>query len=353
MTDSSLSPEIIKLMDKIAENPNSRLFVPLAEEYLNSDLPDEAIQVLNNGIEKHPTYVAARIMLGKIYLEKNQPGEAKSEFEKVLEINPENILAHKKLAIIYQKEGEPQRAVESYRQILAVDPSDKESKNLLAVLEEELSPATLSEASEPTPGGGNNFEIEKTPTFETSDETRVTSEDPFSSDTEIVPDPVDPFPSDQVTDKTAEVAPPEDLAELENETGFDLEEQWQPEAIPQNEENPLEAAMEASSPAPDPLPEQDVQETPATNSLAALYIDQGCYQEAADIYKKCLERDPTDRESKDGLEKALGLLSEKSPADVLPSPELTGKTGEKSSQKTQTERLQLWLDTIQKKKKGA
>ncbi|MDC4226532.1 MAG: hypothetical protein MPW15_20355 [Candidatus Manganitrophus sp.] len=78
MSDKTISPEIVKLMDKMAQNPTSRLFVPLAEEYLKCDMVDEAIIVLVEGIKNHPSYVAARVMLGKIYLQKNQIPEAQS-----------------------------------------------------------------------------------------------------------------------------------------------------------------------------------------------------------------------------------------------------------------------------------
>src|SRR5581483_2686555 len=137
MADKALSPEIMKLMDKIANNPTSRLFVPLAEEYLKSDMLEEAIFVLVDGIKNHPTYVAARVMLGKIYLQTKQIAEAKKEFEQVIAVNPENILAGKKLAAIYQTEGEIQKAFDACKKILMIDPSDKETKLLLSSLEKQ------------------------------------------------------------------------------------------------------------------------------------------------------------------------------------------------------------------------
>jgi len=346
MADMSLSPEIIKLMDKIAQNPNSRLFVPLAEEYLNNDLRDEAIHVLNDGIERHPTYVAARIMLGKIYLEENHVAEAKSEFERVIEINPENILAHKKLAVIYQKEGEPQRAVDAYRQILTVDPSDKESKILLSALEKETPSPIAQEAPGADSAGERTFEIEKSPSMATSEEVFVGNEDGFSTSSDTGPDTVESLSVDPTSLET-ETFVPETVPEPDNEGPA---EEWQPEPIPQEDEGQIEAPLEISSPGMDPLPEPDEQETPATNSLGALYIDQGCYQEAADMYKECLDRNPKDPESREGLEKALRMLSEAS-RETGPAPDTTERAGEQTTRKGQTDRLQLWLNAIQKKKK--
>ncbi len=347
MADKALSPEIIKLMDKIAENPNSRLFVPLAEEYLNNDMTDEAVHVLNDGIEKHPTYVAARIMLGKIYLRKNLTFEAKLQFEHVIEINPENILAHKKLAVIYQEEGEPHRAVEAYRQILSVDPSDKESKTLLEALEEEIPSAVISEEPEPISADENTFELEMTSSLATPDAPFSTVEDGIPSGTaDAEADRVASLSIESDLDETS-IASPEKAEESEDENSFDLEEEWEQDPILQDDIAQIETPPDSSAPILEPLPETDGQETPATNSLAALYIDQGCYQEAADIYKECLERDPTDQQSRDGLERALSLL----PEEAAPSADLTMELEGKSPEKDQTEHLQSWLDAIKRNRK--
>lgn len=150
MFDKSLSPEIQKLMEKIMKNPASRLFVPLGEEYLKAGMIDEAVQVLAEGIERHPTYVAARVMLGKIYLSQDRIPEAEKEFKQVILINPENILAHKKLSSIFQKRGEVQEAIESCKRVLTIDPSDKEAKELMAFLEKERVSLPLAEAVDST-----------------------------------------------------------------------------------------------------------------------------------------------------------------------------------------------------------
>jgi tetratricopeptide (TPR) repeat protein len=74
------------------------LFVPLAEEYRTAGQVDEAIEVLKSGIERQPTYMSARVSLGKIYLAQNMTEEAREEFEKVVKAIPDNLFAHKKLA---------------------------------------------------------------------------------------------------------------------------------------------------------------------------------------------------------------------------------------------------------------
>jgi tetratricopeptide (TPR) repeat protein len=62
--------EIERLKEKINKDPNSKLFVPLAEEYKKAGMFDEAIDALILGLERQPNYLSARVSLGKIYIER-------------------------------------------------------------------------------------------------------------------------------------------------------------------------------------------------------------------------------------------------------------------------------------------
>lgn len=127
--------DIEKLREKVNKDPNSKLFVPLAEEYRKEGMVDEAISVLLRGLEKQPTYMSARVSLGKIYLEKTMPREAQSEFEQVIKLIPDNLYAHKKLAEIYKATGDTQQAIKSYKTILRLNAMDEEAMLNLSELE--------------------------------------------------------------------------------------------------------------------------------------------------------------------------------------------------------------------------
>ncbi|MBI3805862.1 MAG: tetratricopeptide repeat protein [Nitrospirae bacterium] len=399
MSDKALSPEILKLMEKISANPTSRLFVPLAEEYLKCDLAEEAAAVLVDGIKNHPTYVGARVMLGKIYLQKNQIPEAEAEFEQVITIHPENILAHKKLAQIYQKKGSPQQALESCRKALAIDPSDKEAKGLIALLEEEAAAAPL----EPTPAGELK---EETAHIEASEASAVAPEPtpltPEEVQSDISPDvPVEAVAEDGMIDpalatlveqivsqdrphdgsnevqepaalpsafeeKVEDLAPSESAPEMglevklsaaplpEEISPVKIEEPWAEEKtvvagfqIPPPEEilssSPMEIGLSRESRENDEV---------ISPTLASLYMSQGHYKEAVELYEKLLVGDPSDEESRLGLEKALQHLSPpRYEAEELPAahskPAKPAEPGDEKRRKTQ--RLQAWLETIRKK----
>ena len=73
--------DIDKLKEKVKKDPNSKLFVPLAEEYRKTGMLDEAISVLMTGITSQPGYTSARVSLGKIYLEKKMAPAAVQKAE--------------------------------------------------------------------------------------------------------------------------------------------------------------------------------------------------------------------------------------------------------------------------------
>jgi len=127
--------EIERLKERVDKDPNSKLFVPLAEEYKKAGMLDEAIDALMKGLERHPSYMSARVSLGKIYLEKGLLSEASAEFEKVVSAIPDNLYAHKKLAEIYRALSEREKAVEEFRKVLKLNPTDEDAAQSLAILE--------------------------------------------------------------------------------------------------------------------------------------------------------------------------------------------------------------------------
>jgi len=126
---------IDKLKEKVAKDPSSKLFVPLAEEYRKAGKLDEAVDVLKSGIERQPNYMSARVALSKIYLEKNMLNEARDELEKVVKSIPDNLFAQRKLADIYKQLGDKERAISQYKVVLRLNPLDEEALSILKELE--------------------------------------------------------------------------------------------------------------------------------------------------------------------------------------------------------------------------
>lgn len=180
--------DIERLKERLERDPNSKLFVPLAEEYKKAGMVEEAINILLKGLERHPNYMSARVSLGKIYLEKGMLNEASQEFEKVVSAIPENLYAHKKLAEIYESLDKKNKAIEELRTVLRLNPIDEVAAKTLASLEERLIPS--QEAKKPEEafieirpseisviGKVKDSETEESDEKEVSEETRLQIKD--------------------------------------------------------------------------------------------------------------------------------------------------------------------------------
>jgi tetratricopeptide (TPR) repeat protein len=150
--------DIERLKEKISKDPNSKLFVPLAEEYKKAGMLDEAIEVLTGGLENQPGYLSARVSLGKIFIERGMLREAQTEFEKVIASIPDNLYAHKKLAEIYKDLGDKDKAIKEFRTVLKLNPLDDWAAASLAETEEQ--PAIIPDEL-PVPEHGKDLPVDE------------------------------------------------------------------------------------------------------------------------------------------------------------------------------------------------
>ena len=97
---------IEELRGRVESDPASIAFAQLAEEYRRSGSFQEAVRICRAGLEQHPTYLSARVTLGRALLELEKYEEAQREFEYVLLSAPDNLIALRSMAEIHQRRGE-------------------------------------------------------------------------------------------------------------------------------------------------------------------------------------------------------------------------------------------------------
>jgi len=127
--------EIAKLTGRISQDPKSKLFVPLAEEYKKAGDLEMAIHVLLEGLKNNPDYVTARSSLGKLLLAKGDLAGAQKEFEEVVKHIPDNLMAQKKLGDLFIIQHRPQDALPHYKIAFSQNPNDGELASLISDLE--------------------------------------------------------------------------------------------------------------------------------------------------------------------------------------------------------------------------
>lgn len=129
--DPALMAEIEELKKKLSQNPDSLIFVPLADAYRKAGLYDDAIEICKKGLEKHPSYTSARVVLGRVYIEKNKFDEAIQELKKVESVDTDNIMVHTMLGNMYLKKKMYAEAVEQFQRVLSINPEDIETQEKL------------------------------------------------------------------------------------------------------------------------------------------------------------------------------------------------------------------------------
>jgi len=124
--------EIDKLEARWRENPKGRNFAPLADAYRKAGLVDNAIDLLQSGLQLHPDYVSAHIVLARCLTDKKDDGGAQDVFQKVLVLDGENIIALRGLAEIAERNSRFAEAVDWLARLLNADPMNGDAAEHLA-----------------------------------------------------------------------------------------------------------------------------------------------------------------------------------------------------------------------------
>jgi tetratricopeptide (TPR) repeat protein len=134
------SPRIQELRRRVQEDPASIAFAQLAEEYRRAGDNEQAAIICRAGLEHHPTYLSARVTLGRALIELNRLDEALQELTTVLTSAPENLPAIRAVAEIHQRQGRMPEALDYYRRALTLAKYDPELESTVERIENVVSP---------------------------------------------------------------------------------------------------------------------------------------------------------------------------------------------------------------------
>jgi tetratricopeptide (TPR) repeat protein len=97
------SPRIDELRRRLQKDPTSIAFAQLAEEFRRLGEFQESVNVCLAGLAHHPSYLSARVTLGRALMELGDIGDARKELEAVIKVAPDNLAAIRALAEIHQR----------------------------------------------------------------------------------------------------------------------------------------------------------------------------------------------------------------------------------------------------------
>ncbi|MGE0614313.1 MAG: tetratricopeptide repeat protein [Bacteriovoracia bacterium] len=132
MDSSSL---IYTYLKRYQENPQSRVFAPLAEAYRKAGLADEAIEIAREGLQVHPNFIGGKVALSRALFDKQMYQEVILELTPVVQDVPDNIAAQRLLAESHLMLGQVADALNHYKMLLYFMPDDTEVTRMVWELE--------------------------------------------------------------------------------------------------------------------------------------------------------------------------------------------------------------------------
>jgi len=318
--------EIAKLEERISKDPKSKLFVPLAEEYKKAGDMEKSIQVLMEGLKNNPGYVTARSFLGRLLFEKGDMAGAQKEFEEVAKSIPDNLMAQHKLGDLYVLQDRPADALKHYKTALSLNPGDEEMAAMISDIEAgrdvkerllkpkqpagekhptkeepaQAAPVRAQMKPQPSPIAAKQAEpvpVSAASAMESEEPEEVLVVEPLELEGEVLTEPGKPA---ETTSPPAEF---DFLAEKEQETGK-AEEKGEPAGA---------SVFEAEAAVKTPEVSSEKSDDFTTDTLAELYIAQGFYEKAIDIYQRMLADKPDSQKLKDKLTRVRAMASEAEP----------------------------------------
>ena len=120
--------------ERLAKDPASLAFAPLADAYRRVRRTREAIDLCREGLGRFPHYTTARLILAKAHLDDGNSEAALAELGIILESSPKDAQAHRLAAEIHRKAGRLEAARQHLERVVKLDAGDRESRLLLETL---------------------------------------------------------------------------------------------------------------------------------------------------------------------------------------------------------------------------
>ena len=120
--------------ERLARDPASLAFAPLADAYRKIGRTQEAIRICREGLGRFPHYTTARLILAKAQLDEGDPEGALAELRIILEASSRDLQAHRLAGESHRRAGRFEEAAAHFEQAQTLDPGDRESRVMLDVL---------------------------------------------------------------------------------------------------------------------------------------------------------------------------------------------------------------------------
>lgn len=140
----SKNATLTSMLKEYQDDPRSRIFAKLADEYRKQGLIVQAIEIIEEGLEHHPGFSTALLVLAKCHFDKRRYADCLRILEKLLRENSENFRAERLRADVYMRLGQRSAAIASLTRVVEMAPNDREAAKSLEELENIANPAEVA-----------------------------------------------------------------------------------------------------------------------------------------------------------------------------------------------------------------
>ncbi|MGD2069006.1 MAG: tetratricopeptide repeat protein [Gemmatimonadota bacterium] len=110
----TLEREIATLRALIGSDrdPEGRAFAPLADALRRMGRHEEALEILAEGLERHPSFASGHVVAGRVHRDRGETDDAVAAFRRVLDLDGDNVMALHGLGRMLVARGHSQEAGE-------------------------------------------------------------------------------------------------------------------------------------------------------------------------------------------------------------------------------------------------
>ena len=131
-SDRIAGSEIRRFEEQHAENPESFVFARLADAHRKAGNSTRALEILEQGLERHPDYLSAHIVYARCLMDLGRAGEAAAAWTGVLDLDQHNVVALRELAELALEADQREDALRWSERLLQIDPLNEDAERLVA-----------------------------------------------------------------------------------------------------------------------------------------------------------------------------------------------------------------------------
>jgi len=128
----NLDAKIENFSRRLAQDPHSRVFAPLADLLRQAGRLNDALELLDDGLARHPEYISALVIKGQTLLEAGFADQARSVLANALELDGENIVVLRLLTDEARGRQAWTESIPLLEKLMVLEPDDDRWQSALA-----------------------------------------------------------------------------------------------------------------------------------------------------------------------------------------------------------------------------